>query len=208
MFGFFTKKAEKREVEQLKQAVQTGFNSSKHDINSLGTWVKHLDTEDSKLKDDIFDLHEELASVKEELESLKNILSIVGERPVFKQRQTVFSKQTAVSGVLNGVQTAVQTTFLDNLSTTERAIIFVLLNSDMKLSYEDLAAMLGKDKATVRGQINNIRQKNEGLIEEIIGENNKKRVYIPEKVKEILLKSKKIKDRTKKRNKDEDLEID
>jgi len=208
MFGFFTKKAEKREVEQLKQAVQTGFNSSKQDINSLGTWVKHLDTEDSKLKDDIFDLHEELASVKEELESLKNILSIVGERPVFKQRQTVFSKQTAVSGVLNGVQTAVQTTFLDNLSTTERAIIFVLLNSDMKLSYEDLAAMLGKDKATVRGQINNIRQKNEGLIEEIIGENNKKRVYIPEKVKEILLKSKKIKDRTKKRNKDEDLEID
>jgi len=208
MFGFFTKKAEKREVEQLKQAVQTGFNSSKQDINSLGTWVKHLDTEDSKLKDDIFDLHEELASVKEELESLKNILSIVGERPVFKQRQTVFSKQTAVSSVLNGVQTAVQTTFLDNLSTTERAIIFVLLNSDMKLSYEDLAAMLGKDKATVRGQINNIRQKNEGLIEEIIGENNKKRVYIPEKVKEILLKSKKIKDRAKKRNKDGDLEID
>ncbi|MFA5258950.1 MAG: hypothetical protein WC979_03470 [Candidatus Pacearchaeota archaeon] len=208
MFGFFTKKAEKREVEQLKQAVQTGFNSSKHDINSLGTWVKHLDTEDSKLKDDIFDLHEELASVKEELESLKNILSIVGERPVFKQRQTVFSKQTPVSSVLNGVQTAVQTTFLDNLSTTERAIIFVLLNSDMKLSYEDLAAMLGKDKATVRGQINNIRQKNEGLIEEIIGENNKKRVYIPEKVKDILLKSKKIKDRVKKRNKNEDLEID
>lgn len=208
MFEFFTKKAEKREVDQLKQAVQTGFNSSKQDINNLGTWVKHLDTEDSKLKEDIFDLHEELASVKEELENLKNILSIVGERPIFKQRQTVFNKQTAVSTVLNGVQTAVQTAFLDNLSTTERAIIFVLLNSDMKLSYEDLAAMLGKDKATVRGQVNNIRQKNEGLIEEIIGENNKKRVFIPERVKEVLLKSKKIKDRSKKKNRNEDLEID
>jgi len=202
MLGFFTKKAEKKEFEQLKHAVQTGFNSSKQDINNIGIWVKHLDTEDSKLKEDIFDLHEELASVKGELENLKNILSIVGEKPIFKQRQTVFNKQTAVHTVLNSVQTAVQTAFLDKLSTTERAIIFVLLNSDMKLSYEDLAAMLGKDKTTVRGQVNNIRQKNEGLIEEIIGENNKKRVYIPEKVKELLLKSKKIKDRTKKRNQD------
>ena len=206
MFGFFTKKAEKREVDQLKQAVQTGFNSSKQDINNLGTWVKHLDTEDSKLKEDIFDLHEELASVKEELENLKNVIDIIGKGAVFKQRQTEFNKQTAVRGVLNSVQTAVQTAFLDNLSTTERAIIFVLLNSDMKLSYEDLAAMLGKDKATVRGQVNNIRQKNEGLIEEIIGENNKKRVYIPEKVKEVLLKSKKVRDRAKKRS--EELEIE
>ena len=61
----------------------------------------------------------------------------------------------------------------------------------MKLSYEDLAAMLGKRKTTVRGQINAIKQKNEGLIEEIVGENNKKRVYIPEKIKEMLLKTQK-----------------
>jgi predicted transcriptional regulator len=101
----------------------------------------------------------------------------------------VFNKQTTFKGVSNSVQTGVQTVYLDNLSTTERAIIFVLLNSDMKLSYEDLAAMLGKTKATVRGQINSIKQKSEGLIEEIIGENNKKRVFVPEQTKNLLLKS-------------------
>lgn len=198
MFGFFNKKDERIEIEHLKQAVQTGFNSAKQDIGNLGTWVKHLNTSDSKQKEDILMLHEEITSIKDELENLKNMISILGERPSFKQHQTVFNKQTTENSVLNGVQTPVQTVFLDNLSTTERAIIFVLLNSDMKLSYEDLAAMLGKNKATIRGQINSIRQKSEGLIEEIIGENNKKRVYIPEKAKELLLKIKKVKSKVKK----------
>ena len=119
------------------------------------------------------------------------MISIVGNKEVFKQRQTVFNKQTGVVSVLNSVQTGVQTVFLDKLSTTERAIIFVLLNNDMKLSYEDLAAMLGKRRATIRGQINSIKQKSEGLIEEVISENNKKRVFIPERIKEALLKTQK-----------------
>ena len=197
--GFFSKKATKEEVDQLKQAVQTGFNSAKQDIGKLSVWVKHLDSKDSQLKYEIFELQEELSRMKEEVEHLRNLASIAPGRQAFKQGQTVFNKQTASNAVLNSVQTGVQTAFLDNLSVTERAIIYVLLNSDMKLSYEDLAAMLGKDRATIRGQVNVIRQKNEGLIEEVVGENNKKRVYIPEKIKEVLLRSKKIKGREKKR---------
>ncbi|MAG50955.1 hypothetical protein CL621_04960 [archaeon] len=191
MFNFFTKKAEKKELDILKQAVQTGFNSVKDDFSKTSKWIKHLDSSDKGVKEEISDLHEELASVKEELESMKNVLSIVGKGGVFKQPQTVFKKQTPFKGVLNTVQTGVQTAFLDYLSTTERAIIFVLLNSDMKLSYEDLAAMLGKRKGTIRGQINSIKQKSEGLVEEVIGENNKKRVFIPEKVRNMLLKTQK-----------------
>ena len=207
MFGLFNKKAEKREVEQLKQAVQTGFNSAKQDINNMSKWIKHLDSNDSELKDEIFSLNEELSSVKDELENLKNMVSILGEKPLVKHRQTVFSKQTSVNPVLNAVQTPVQTGILDNLSVTERAIIFTLLNAgEMKLSYEDLAAMLGKDKATIRGQVNTIKQKSEGLVEEMIGENNRKRLYIPEEVKEVLLKTKKIKERSKKKNRGQDLD--
>ena len=197
MFGFFRKKDEKKEIADLKQAVQTGFNSVKHDVGNLGVWIKHLDSSDSQMKDEILELNNELSTIKDEIENLKNILSIVGDKQVFKQRQTVFNKQTVFKGVLNSVQTGVQTAFLDNLSTTERAIVFVLLNSDMKLSYEDLAAMLGKRKATIRGQINSIKQKSEGLIEELIGENNKKRVYVPEKVKEILLRKGKVREKSK-----------
>ena len=135
MFDFFSKKVKKEEFEQLKQAVQTGFNSVKQDVSNTSKWIKHLNSNDSELKDDIFELKEELSSVKDELENLKNMLDVIGNKQVFKQRQTVFNKQTAVQGVLNSVQTAVQTGFLDNLSTTERAIVFVLLQSDMKLSY-------------------------------------------------------------------------
>jgi predicted transcriptional regulator len=192
MFGFFRKKVERWEIDQIKAGVQTGFNSVKQDMNSLGKWVKHLDSNDAKLKVHISELEGELASVKEELENVKNVLSLVGEKPVFKQRQTVFNKQTPVYDVLNTVQTGVQTAYLDHLSSTERSIVFVLLNSDMKLSYEDLSAMLGKSKATIRGQVNSIKQKSEGLIEESVGANNKKRIFIPEKVKEQLLKKGKV----------------
>ena len=201
MGWFFSKKVEKEEFDKFKQGVQTGFNNTKADMSNISTWIKHLDSNNSKLNDKIADLNEELATIKDELESLKNILSIVGERPVFKQKQTVFNKQTLFKGVLNSVQTGVQTVFLDNLSTTERAIIFVLLNSDMKLSYADLAAMLGKRKGTIRGQINSIKQKSEGLIEEVIAENNKKRVFIPEKIREKLLKHRNVRIKHKKKHK-------
>lgn len=202
MFDFFSKKVKKEEFEQFKQAVQTGFNSVKQDVSKTSTWIKHLDVKDSGLKDDILELNEEIASIKDELENLKNMLDVIGNKQVFKQRQTVFNKQTGVQGVLNSVQTGVQTAFLSNLSTTERAIIFVLLQSDMKLSYEDLASMLGKSKATIRGQINAIRQKSEGLVEEVISENSKKRVFIPEKIKEILLKNGKVRVKNNKKNKE------
>jgi len=43
-----------------------------------------------------------------------------------------------------------------------------------------------------RGQINSIKQKSEGLIEEIVEKNGKKRVYVPEKVREKLLKYAKV----------------
>jgi len=199
MFWFFRKKVEKEEFEQHKQAVQTGFNSVKQDIDKISKWIKHLDSKDSELKNEISKVFDDLSTIKDDIENLKNLLSIVGNRGLFKQRPTLFNKQTAVVGVLNSVQTAVQTPFFDeilaNLTSNERAIVFVLLNSDMKLSYEDLAAMLGKRGSTIRGQINSIKNKSEGLVEEVIGENNKKRIFIPDKVKDLLIKSRKVRAR-------------
>ena len=86
------------------------------------------------------------------------------------------------------MQTGVQTPNLNEFSITERAIITILLHTDMKLSYEDLGVMLGKEKATIRGQINAIKQKSEGVIEEVSEKNGKKRVFVPENIKEKLLK--------------------
>ena len=197
MFGFFSKKAEKRDVDELKMAVQTGFNKVKQDMDSYSQWIKHLDKHNSEANSDMEELKVDLATAKDELENIKNMLAIVGKGSFYQQSPTVFNKQTASVDVLNTVQSTVQTVFLDNLTTNERAIVFVLMNSDLKLSYEDLAAMLGKRKSTIRGQVNSIKQKSEGLIEEIVGENNKKRVFIPEQTRELLLKTNKVRNRGK-----------
>jgi len=200
----------KKEVIEIKEETRKSFSIVKEDINNLSKWIKHLDEQDSKLDYKLIEMDERLSSIETDLEGIKNTVAFmqgsVSSR-VFKQQQTARRKQTAVQGVQDAVQTAVQTggrAILNNLSTMERAMVYVLLNTDMKLSYDDLAAMLGKSRATVRGQINSIRQKSEGLIEEIIEANGKKRVFIPEEIKEIMLKTGKV--RASKGRKKEEIE--
>ena len=185
----------KKEAEKIKTDTKSGFDSVKKDISSVSGWIKHLDSEKKLQGKEIDDLKAVLSSIKEEVEGLKNVLSIMNElktNRVFKTPKQVLNKQTAVYAVQTGVQTGVQTPNLSQFSVTERAILWVLLNSDMKLSYDDLAAMLGKERSTIRGQINTIKQKNESLIEEEIEKNGKKRVFIPEEIKEKMLKKTKV----------------
>jgi len=112
---------------------------------------------------------------------------------VFKQHPQGVVKQPMYSGVQTPVQTGVQTDILESLTVMERAIVWALLNADMRLSYEDLAALLGKDKSTIRGQINTIKQKNSNLIMEVREANGKKRLYIPDKARSMIIKSVKVK---------------
>jgi hypothetical protein len=201
MFGFFTRK---KEVEKIKEDTKNSFESVKKDITAVSGWIKHLDSEKEIQKKDIIDLKEDLSTIKEELEGLKNILSMMNElktNSLFKTPNKVFNKQTAVYPVQTAVQTAVQTPNLSQFSITERAILLVLLNSDMKLSYDDLATMLQKERSTIRGQINTIKQKSESILEESIERNGKKRVFIPEEMKEKLLKKQKVRVKNKSNNK-------
>ncbi len=201
MIWFFSKK---RDIEQLKEDTKNGFESVKKDILGVGGWIKHLDSEKNLQKRDMEDLKEELASMKEEIEGVKNILSFMNEmkpQQVFKTPKQLFNKQTAVYPVQTPIQTGVQTPNLDQFSISERAILWVLLNAELKLSYDDLAAVLGKERATIRGQINTLKQKSEGVLEEIVEKNGKKRVYIPEEMKEKLLKKAKVRVKNKKKDK-------
>ena len=184
----------KKEIERVEEDTRKGFEAVKKDISSVSGWIKHLDSEKNMQKNEIEELKEVLSSVQNEIESLKNVISLVGEvktQQSFKTPKRLFNKQTSVGVVQTGVETGVQTPKLSDFSITERAILWILLNEDRKLSHEDLAAMLGKEKSTIRGQINSIKSKSEIIFEEI--ENNgKKRLYIPEKIKEIMLKKQKV----------------
>jgi predicted transcriptional regulator len=200
----------KEKLEEAREETKKGFDSVKKDILSVSGWIKHLDSEKELQKKDILEIKEVLSSVKEELEGLKNIFSIMNDfntnsmfKQPFKTNQRMLNKQTDVYTVQTSVQTDVQTPNLSNFSITERAILFILLNTDMKLSYDDLSSMLNKEKSTIRGQINTIKSKSESLIEEIIEKNGKKRIFIPEKIKEKLLKKQKVRIKDTKKEKDD-----
>ena len=192
MFGLFKRK---KEVEKVREETKKGFENVKKDISSVSGWIRHLDSEKNIQKKDIEEVKKDISTIKDELEGLKNTISFMNEMQsnrVFSTPKQAFKKQTGVQAVETGVQTGVQTPNFENFSVTERAILWVLLNSEMKLSYEDLAAMLGKEKTTIRGQINRIKQKSESLVKEKIENNGKKRVYIPEDMKEKMLKKSKV----------------
>jgi len=201
MLWFFR---QKKEIESIKEDTKKSFESVKKDVSSVSGWIKHLDSEKNLQKKEIEEIKDTLSSIKNDVEGLKNVISVMNElktNRVFKTPQQVFKKQTGVYAVQTGVQTGVQTPNLSNFSVMERAIIWILLNTDMKLSYDDVSAMTGKEKSTIRGQINVIKQKSEGLIEEEIEKNGKKRVFIPEEMKEKMLKKTKV--RVKSDKKDE-----
>jgi len=200
MFGWFKRK---KEAEELKDATRKGFEDVKKDISSVSGWIKHLDSEKNLQQKELEGIKKFLATIEKEIEGIKNVLSIMNDlktNSLFKTPKAVSDKQTAVYAVQTGVQTAVQTPNLDLFSVTERAIVWLLLNSDMKLSYDDLAAMLGKERSTIRGQLNRIKHKSE-IIKEIIEKNGKKRIFIPEEIKEKLLKKAKVRIKTSKNSK-------
>ncbi|MBD3247273.1 hypothetical protein GF378_01485, partial [Candidatus Pacearchaeota archaeon] len=181
LFKFLFGKSDKKKVDELEESTKKGFEDVKKDIHSVSGWIKHLDSEKNMQQKDIEDLKEDLSTIKAELEGIKNILSFVGgmnSNSLFKTPKRLSNKQTAVLPVQTPVQTGVQTPNLDKFSVTERAILWVMLNTDMKLSYEDLAAMLGKEKSTIRGQLNRIKQKGgKHFFEEVVEKNGKKRIY-------------------------------
>src|SRR3989344_5995589 len=192
MFGWFSGK---KEVKRVEEDTKRGFEAVRKDITAVTGWIKHLDSERDLQKKDIREVKEVLATVQEELDGIKNVLSIMSElknKQVFKTSKQVFNKQTGVYAVQTPVQTGVETPNLSQFSVTERPILWILLNSDLRLSYDDLAAMLGKERSTIRGQINRIKQKNESLVEEVVEKNGKKRVFIPEEIREKMLKKSKV----------------
>ena len=197
MFGWLFGK----ETKRLEDDTKKSFSSVRDDMDKIGKWLKHLKDEDKQLFEIVSELKQELSTIKGEIGEIRESIDLAVESRASKQlfkKLPVLHKQTAVEGVQEDVQTPVQTgniyDILKNLTSNERLIVFTLLNSEngMKMSYEDLAMLLGKEKATIRGQINAIKQKSEGLIEEIIEKNGKKRVYVPEETREKLLKYAKV----------------
>ena len=196
MFEFF---GSKKRVKTLEEETKKSFSEVKKDFEHVGKWIKHLHGRHDHVKEALNEVNRELSLIKGEVSELKDYISLNNfaeeHKRVFK-KQTAVDKQIDVLGVQKSVQTPVQTgvfyNLLNGLSSNERMIVFTLMNTDMKLSYEDIARLLGKERSTIRGQINVIKRKSEGLIQELTEPNGKKRVYVEEEVRNKLQKYAKV----------------
>jgi biotin operon repressor len=189
----------RKRVKQLEEDIKKSFNDVKKDFDSVGKWIKHLNKGHEHAHGGLNSLKADLASIKEEIEELKEVISVLHldrEHGQLSKKQPVLNRQSDVLNVQEGVQTPVQTgnfyNILQDLSSNERLIVFTLLNTDMRLSYEDIARLLGKERSTIRGQINAIKRKSEGLIHEITEQSGKKRLYVKDEMKEKLAKYAKV----------------
>ncbi|MBP7708451.1 hypothetical protein KA107_02105 [Candidatus Pacearchaeota archaeon] len=198
MFGFFKKK---EETGKLKEEIHKSFEAVKQDFNKVGQWISHFDTKHEGHQNELRDMKKQIFVIQNEIDEIKDFISLFGSK-ISKQQQASGVKQQGVVGAQTVVQTAVQSSILENLTLMERAIVWTLVNSETKLSYEDISVLLGKDKSTIRGQINAIKQKSEGLILEARELNGRKRLYIPEEMKQIILKTAKVRVRSNKKRKE------
>src|SRR3989338_7825776 len=192
MFGWF---GSSNKVKKLESETRKSFSEVRKDFEGVGKWVKHLNANDKQLFDLISELKRELASIEDEFNGLKEAVSLINLAVEHKQvfeKTAVLDEQPAVYGVQTAVQTGNFHDILKGLSSNERLIVFTLMNTELKLSYEDIARLLGKERATIRGQINAIKQKNEGLIQELTEPNGKKRVFVSEEVRNKLEKYAKV----------------
>ncbi len=229
-FLFFGKKEDKHEKKwkDLHDKLDNSFTNIKKDAVNFSKWINHLHTKKEEHHGRISRIERKIYRMEGLLEELsKKQVFLEKSKQLFKQQQTNSRLKQLAVGVQTPVQTGVQTAnqeldevdlsqislVLKKLTVMERAVVWVLLNTDLKMSYEDISVTLGKDKSTARGQLNNIKRKSESLISENMEySTGKKRYYIDDKIKNELLKD--IRDaqiavqtsvQTQKKRKSEDL---
>jgi DNA-binding CsgD family transcriptional regulator len=191
-FLFFGKKRNdiNKKFSDLHTSLTGSFSKVKEDITSayelLGDLNKHKEIQ----KQTLDGIDSRLSYIEGFIEEFISGQTAVQTRSVSEQTQTNSrSKRTSVH-----VQTEILAE-LRRLTPMERSLVWALLNTDLKLSYTDLARVLGKDESTVRGQVSNIRKKTDDLISERNEIHGQKRFYIDERVKNKVLREYKVKNK-------------
>ncbi len=186
---FGKKRGHEKKWFDLHSKLDGSFSNIKKDMQNISKWIKHFDNFKDEHSEKIKAIDSRLRAIEllmDDIKHKKNFLALEG---VSKQTP-VRLKQTSV-GVQTPVQTGIQTSNLSyslrSLTMMERALVWTLLNTDLKLNYNDLSLVMGKNKSTVRGQINNIKSKSEGLLLESVEKDGSKRFYVSERIKERLL---------------------
>ncbi len=188
------------EIEKLRNEVKSEILELK-----MITREAKLKAEAASVKADtaaskVDDIDQELASVMEKINRVLNLskIGLEAKKEIAELTQVVESlaQKIATPGKSSRekarkaaeIKPGPSTDFdiLNGLSRSERAIINVLMSSDMPLGYEDIARVLGKSESTIRDHITQIRKKSD-IIEVVEGIDRKKMFRIPLKLKNRIL---------------------
>lgn len=201
VFGFFKKRDDSvhKKIDDLHKSVSFSFSNIKRDMDSVGNWITHFKEKHEGHDENFDNVHKRLQGVEQELEEMKEIWTRVQTGVQTRVQTRVGQTDVRLK------QMSVQTNMLEklkNLSVMEKQLVWILLNSEIKMSYDDLFVVLGKNKSTLRGQINNIKLKSPDLIKEAVENDGTKKFYVSENVRDqILGRTKKIEVQAKKKGK-------
>jgi len=194
VFKLFKKKRLEvdKKFSDINDSLKNSFSKIKEDMFSLSSHVENLHDYKKNHSELIENLDSRIKILENFIEDVLTNQALVQTESLSKQTQTnVRPKRTSVL-----VQTEVLES-LKRLTPMERSLVWALLNTDLKLSYSDLARILGKDESTVRGQVSNIKRKTDSLVLEKSENNGQKRFYIEERVKNKIMKKYKVKTKKK-----------
>ncbi len=203
VFWLFGKKKDDKKWQDLHSKLDVSFKNIKKDFKNLSDWVNHFDVAKKDHGDKIKELDDRLRTIEILLNGRQEFVDLerVSKQTPVRSKRTSVRVQTPVQTAKTGVQTGELSVILKSLTMMERALVWTLLNTDLKLNYNDLSLVMGKDKSTIRGQVNNIKRKSEDLIKESVEKDGSKRFYISEGIKNVLLKQIKKEIKVKKNKK-------
>ena len=64
-------RSSKKKINELEEKTYKGFESVKKDMDAVGKWIKHLDSNNKQLFDLVFSLKRDLSSISDELGALR-----------------------------------------------------------------------------------------------------------------------------------------
>lgn len=183
---FFKKKDDTvhKKIDDVNKSLTSSFSNLKKDMSEVGGWISHFKNKHDNHDNNFEELRLRVANIERDLEEMKTTWTRV-QTGVQTRVQTRVQKTD-----VRFKQMSVQANTLEklrNLTVMERGIIWVLLNSDTKVRYEDLCLALNKNKSTLRGQINSIKLKSPELVKEEVENDGTKKFYIEENVKSEII---------------------
>ena len=203
-FLWFRKKEDNLDdkFNELHSGLKTSFSNIKRDFEHVISRVDHLHSK----KDEH---HNKLDQLDKRLREIEVFFEIMKEKEGEILHKSMLSKQGVQTGQTGVVRTAVQTPVfqtgflgkLKSLTPTERNLVWSLINTDLKLSYDDISVVIGKDKSTVRGLMNSVRRKYDDIVSDVVEENGRKRFFIEEDIKSEVMKDFKHAQKAKKSGK-------